>query len=235
MIDPEFWRRYFKVYDVLNLLPTYGRLLSDVCEELGAKPCELVLDAGSGTGNLSMRLEEAGCHVVALDYCCGALQRHRSKDSNSTWILADLAKQLPFMDNCFDRIVSNNTLYTVPREDRKDTLKELHRVLKPGGKIVLANLRAGTSPLVTSIRVMRDNVRAEGLTTTARKMVALMPDMMKMAYYNWSLRRASQHHRFGFEEQRVLLEAVGFCRVSETKLVYSGQGILNSAYKLANA
>lgn len=164
-----------------------------------------------------------------------SIQRHRSKDSNSTWILADLAKQLPFMDNCFDRIVSNNTLYTVPREDRKDTLKELHRVLKPGGKIVLANLRAGTSPLVTSIRVMRDNVRAEGLTTTARKMVALMPDMMKMAYYNWSLRRASQHHRFGFEEQRVLLEAVGFCRVSETKLVYSGQGILNSAYKLANA
>lgn len=37
MIGPEFWRRYFKVYDVLNLLPTYRQLLSDVCEELGAK------------------------------------------------------------------------------------------------------------------------------------------------------------------------------------------------------
>ena len=40
MIGPEFWRRYFKVYDVLNLLPTYRQLLSDVCEELGAKQGE---------------------------------------------------------------------------------------------------------------------------------------------------------------------------------------------------
>jgi SAM-dependent methyltransferase len=121
------------------------------------------------------------------------------------------------------------------KRDWVDTLKEFYRVLNPGGKIVLANLRAGVSPLAISIRVMVDNVRAEGLRTTARRMAALMPDMIKMAYYNWNLRRESQHHRFGLEEQKVLLEDVGFGRVSETKLVYSGQGILNSAYKLANA
>jgi ubiquinone/menaquinone biosynthesis C-methylase UbiE len=234
MIGLDFWRRYFKVYDVLNLLPTYRQLLSEVCEELGAKEGELVLDAGSGTGNLALKLSEGGSHVVALDYCWEALERHRTKDSNSSLILADLAKQLPFIDNCFDKIVSNNTLYTLPAEKQKNTLKEFHRVLKPGGKIALANLRARSSPLVTSLRVMGDNIRAEGLKTTARKMAALMPDMIKMAYYNWNLGRESQHHRFGLEEQRALLEDVGFWRVSETKLVYSGQGILNIAYKLAD-
>ena len=231
MIDTEFWSRYFKVYDVLNLLPTYRQLLSDVCQELGAKQGDLVLDAGSGTGNLALRIREAGGQVVALDYCRQALERHRSKDNRCSLILADLARGLPFIDDCFDRIASNNTLYTLSADDQRDTLKELHRVLKPGGKIVLANPRTGLNPLSTCLNVMADNIRAEGLWTTARKMAALMPGMIKMAYYNRRLGMESQHHRFEPDEQRALLDDVGFRQVSETKLVYSGQAVLNGAYK----
>ena len=231
MIDVEFWRRYFKVYDVLNLLPTYRQLLSDVCQELGAKQGDLVLDAGSGTGNLALRIGEAGSQVVALDYCREALERHRSKDNHCSLILADLTRGLPFIDDCFDKIASNNVLYSLSADDQRDTLKELHRVLRPGGKIVLANPRAKQNPLRVSLNVIADNIRADGLWTTARKMAALMPDMIKMAYYNRKLRMESQHHTFEREEQRALLEDVGFCLVSETKLVYSSQGVLNSGYK----
>jgi len=231
MISAEFWGRYFQVYDVLNLLPTYRQLLSDVCEELGTERGELVLDAGSGTGNLALSISKAGGVVVALDYCREALDSHSSKDGCCSLILADLRRELPFKDCCFDKIASNNTLYTLSAEDQKNALRELYRVLKPGGKIVLANPGAGLSPLSICVRVIADSVRAEGLWTTARKMAASMPDMIKMAYYSWRLRTESQHQRFEPDEQRRVLEDVGFRTVSDTKVVYTGHALLNSALK----
>lgn len=231
MIDVGFWRRYFRVYDALNHLPTYKQLLLDVSEEAGAKDGELVLDAGSGTGNLAVRIAESGGRVIALDYCPEALDRHRNKDGRGNLILADLSRGLPFTDGSFDKIASTNALYALSADDQRATVREFHRVLKSGGKIVLANPRKGQRAPSMVLNVIADNVRGDGLCITVKKMLALLPDMIRMAYYNWRLRMESQHHRFEGDEQRILLEHVGFHSVSETKVVYSGQAVLNSAYK----
>jgi ubiquinone/menaquinone biosynthesis C-methylase UbiE len=231
MLSPEFWRRYFKIYDVLNSLPTYRQLLAAVCEELGAREKELILDVGSGTGNLSLVMRGTGCEVVALDYCYQALERHRAKDKNCCLVLADLTKSLPFRDNCFDKIGSNNTLYTLSIDNQLHALKELYRILKPSGKIVLANSRKGWKPMKIYLKGVADNIRAEGLWITARKVVAMMIPTIKMFYYNRKLQKESQYHYFEPEEQRTLLEAIGFRLVSHTKLIYAEQAVLNSAYK----
>ena len=231
MIGPEFWRRYLKVYDVLNSLPTYRQLLADVCEELGVRENELIMDAGSGTGNLALRIRGSGGKVVAIDYCREALESHRSKDIHCSPVLADLERGLPFKDNCFDKIASNNTLYAMSAVHQKSALMELRRVLKTGGKIVLANPRRRLNFLRVSMNVISDSIRAEGFGTTARKMVASMPVMIMMAYYNRKLRTDNQHCFYDYEEQRDLLEDMGFRQVSQTKLIYSGQAVLNSAIK----
>ena len=44
MLDSKFWKRYFKVYDVLNLLIPYQELLETICDELDIKPGEKILE-----------------------------------------------------------------------------------------------------------------------------------------------------------------------------------------------
>lgn len=231
MLDPEFWRRYFKVYDVLNVLPTYTQLLSIVCEELEPMEGDLILDAGSGTGNLSLRMVENGSNVVALDYCLQALERHRMKGNNCYLILADLRIKLPFRDNCFDKIGSNNMLYTLTADDQQYTLKEIYRILKPDGKVVLANPKTGWNPMRIYIEGLQDNIKAEGFWKTIKKAAKVTIPTIKMFYYNGKLKKESQYHCFLHDEQKELLKNIGFRVVSETRTVYADQHVLNSGYK----
>lgn len=231
MITDQFWARYFRDYDKLNLVPSYVELLSSICEELRPEPGSLVLDIGSGTGNLAVRLKDRGCRVVALDFCRDALACHRAKDDGSCLVLADLTKGLPFKENSFAAIVSNNVLYTLSATDQSNVMKDLHRVLKPGGRIVLANPRAGWKPLAIYGRGISLSMQSVGPGVTVFRVVRWIAPTIRMFYYNWQLAKESQYHYFQPDEQRQLLEACNFRPVSDTKWVYGGQAMLDCAAK----
>jgi len=231
MISNKFWAKYFKIYDKLNLVPSYVELLTSICEELRPEPGSLVLDIGSGTGNLAVLLKGLGCRVVALDFCRDALVCHQAKGDDSCLVLGDLTQGLPYRDNSFDAIVSNNALYTLSAGNQIKAMKELHRVLKPGGRIVLANPRAGWKPLAIYRRGISLSVRAVGPGVTAFRMVRWIAPTVKMLYYNWKLAKESRYHYFEPDEQRGLLEVCGFRPTSDTKWVYGGQSMLDCAAK----
>jgi ubiquinone/menaquinone biosynthesis C-methylase UbiE len=231
MIGNDFWAKYFKDYDKLNLVPSYVELLTSICQELQPEPGSLVLDIGSGTGNLALRLRGMGCRVVALDFCREALECHQTKHDDCRLVLADLTKGLPFKEDSFDAIASNNVLYTLSAGDQIRAMKELHRVLKPGGRIALANPRAGWKPLAIYGRGISLSVRAEGWSVTTFRIVRWIVPTVKMFYYNRKLAKESHYHYFEPDEQRRLLEQSGFRAASETKWVYGGQAILDCAAK----
>jgi len=231
MLDSKFWARYFKVYDVLNLLIPYQQLLETICDELEIKPGERVLEAGCGTGNLALKIKERGGEVIGLDNCQEALEIYKKKDPNVKTVLADLREKLPFPDNYFDKIASNNTLYIIPKEKQLDTLKEFYRILKPGGKIVIANLKKGWKPGKIYIKGIKDNIKKEGIYPAFLKIIKLILPTIKVFYYNYFIKKESQYYFCDFNEQKELLRQAGFKKVSETKLVYSKQAILNSALK----
>jgi ubiquinone/menaquinone biosynthesis C-methylase UbiE len=100
-----------------------------------------VLDAGCGSGRLipliCERIGPAG-FLVELDFASGMLELGRGKanGNNVTFVPGD-AHALPFRDDDFDRIIA---LALLPHLDDKPlALKEFHRVLKPGGTLVLAH------------------------------------------------------------------------------------------------
>jgi SAM-dependent methyltransferase len=95
-----------------------------------------VLEIAAGTGRVTRRILERGHEVVATDINAPMLdeaRRHTSGDV--TWQVAD-AQELPFPDASFDAVACAFGLMFVP--DKPRALREMRRVVRPGGTIVLS-------------------------------------------------------------------------------------------------
>jgi SAM-dependent methyltransferase len=94
-----------------------------------------VLDAGCGAGPLSAWLAENGANVVGIDGSSAmvALARERVRPP-ARFAVADLAAPLDFPDASFDLVVASLVLHYL--EDWDGPLRELRRVLRPGGALV---------------------------------------------------------------------------------------------------
>lgn len=234
MLDTTFWKKYFTAYDVLNLVIPYQELLESIISTANIKQNDLVLDVGSGTGNLAIKLKKSGAHVTALDSSKEGLERHKQKDEKAKTMLHDAVKPLPFSDNHFDKIVSNNTIYTLEPSKRDNIFKEFYRVLKPGGRIVIANVHTGFKPIEIYKEHIRKQIKKRGFLYTLWQIVSMVIPTVKIFYYNAKIKKEHREGDYGFmkeNEQRELLFQAGFKNISENKSVYANQGILNSAEK----
>ncbi len=235
MLNSIFWARYFKVYDILNLLIPYQELLETICNELEIKPGEKILEAGCGTGNLALKIKERGAEVIGLDNCQEALEIYKKKDPNAKVVLADLREKLPFPDNYFDKIACNNTLYIIPKEKQLETLKEFYRVLKSGGKIVITNPHEKNKISKIYINSVMASFRKNGLIATFRKMIQFFPHTIKIFYYNYLIDKEMKSGKYYFLNEKVmkeLLKSAGFENISAGKLIYVNQNILFTAEKI---
>jgi ubiquinone/menaquinone biosynthesis C-methylase UbiE len=100
-----------------------------------------VLEVGCGTGNISLELARRGAAVVGLDVSgpmlAAAHQRAREQSFSAAWIRGGAAA-LPFPRNSFDGVISILALDFMA--DRPGILREMVRVLRPGGFLLLALL-----------------------------------------------------------------------------------------------
>jgi len=96
-----------------------------------------VLDAGCGSGAHAAALMARGAIVTAVDKSSGMLALARARlDRGAALFEADLAAPLPFAAGVFDRVLAALVLHYI--EDWSLPLGEFHRVLVPGGKLVIS-------------------------------------------------------------------------------------------------
>jgi demethylmenaquinone methyltransferase / 2-methoxy-6-polyprenyl-1,4-benzoquinol methylase len=127
--------RIAPVYDVMNRVMTAG--LDQRWRRLTARSAvragDEVLDACCGTGDLALADLSAGARrVVGLDFSEPMLERARRKSAAVEWVQGDMLA-LPYEDGSFDAVTVGFGVRNV--EDLEAGLRELRRVLRPGGRI----------------------------------------------------------------------------------------------------
>lgn len=124
--------------------PKLAELVIDcgsACVEAAAiEPGMRVLDVATGSGNGAIPAARAGGEVTALDLVPDLVDAARERAEGAgveiEWVVGD-AEEMPFADESFDRVMSSIGIQFAPRHEV--VAREVGRVLRPGGRLVLAN------------------------------------------------------------------------------------------------
>lgn len=146
-LEGETRRRYVREmfsqiahrYDLMNRLMTGWqdvRWRREVIARARLSPGDTLLDLGTGTGDLAREAlrQVPGIRVIAADFTLTMMRVGQERYGKLPWVGAD-ALCLPFAEAQFDAAVSGFLMRNVI--DVLQALREQHRVLKPGGRIVI--------------------------------------------------------------------------------------------------
>ena len=131
----DLWSHFYDAPLVQRM--TYRPEQDAVLRELDRSAARTVLDVGCGTGLLARRIarERPGVTVVGCDFSGGMLARARQNAPAASFARGS-AVALPFRDRSFEAVVSTEAFHWFP--DQPAALREFHRVLVPGGRMLVS-------------------------------------------------------------------------------------------------
>jgi SAM-dependent methyltransferase len=154
-IDPVAAAGFSRAADVYERArPSYPQeAVAWMVEQTGLSPGKTVVDVGAGTGKLTRLLGASGARVLAVE----PIPEMRALIDGADEVLEGTAESLPLADGAADVVTVAQALHWF---DLDKALPELHRVLKPGGFLVLFwNMRDLDDPLQRGVEDLLQPLR----------------------------------------------------------------------------
>jgi demethylmenaquinone methyltransferase/2-methoxy-6-polyprenyl-1,4-benzoquinol methylase len=134
------------VYDLMNSVMTAGlhhRWRERAADLARVGPGTRALDVATGTGDLALALARRGGEVVGSDFSEGMLERARAKSTAVRWEQGN-ALALSYPDSSFDAATVGFGARNF--SSLEDGLREMVRVVRPGGRVVVLEITTPTRP-----------------------------------------------------------------------------------------
>jgi ubiquinone/menaquinone biosynthesis C-methylase UbiE len=196
----KHWRLPF--YDLMAKLLGADSARGALAEQADVQPGQRVLEIGCGTGSLVVLLKQRqrGAESVGLDPDAAALAiagRKARRAGLSVRLDRGFADELPYPDGTFDCVLSSFMFHHLSRAVKEGTLREVRRVLKPGGRFHMVDFggpgsshRGFIARRIHSNQHLRDNDEARVLgmlhdagLVDARVVARRSSHLGGMAYY----------------------------------------------------
>jgi ubiquinone/menaquinone biosynthesis C-methylase UbiE len=127
-----------------------GRVYQRIVALAGVRPGDSVLDVGCSGGYLARKLAAAAApsgHVTGVDPSEAAIAYARRRAAGAMTFTVGVAQDLPLPDSSFDAVTCTLAMHHVPARQRAAAFREMYRVTRPGGRLLVADFDPARRPL----------------------------------------------------------------------------------------